>query len=138
MYHKPPNTLDVVPLMMVHVTPNADFALTDSVAAQFTLPKEQVAQRGFAVQLFQATTNKKKKTDYKPIWNFDKSTLKDDTLTFDFTPPKMKIPKGSTYVLVLFGDDKSKESPAPSAVPSSSANPTSATPVPSPASTASP
>lgn len=126
MYHTPANTLDVVPLMMVHITPNADFALNGAAQAQFTLPKEQLGGRGFAVQLFRTKTSKKH-TDYMPIWTFDKSNLKDDTLTFDFTPPKMTIPKGTTYVLVLYGDDKSKVSPSPSA--SASASPAaSATP----------
>ncbi len=126
MYHTPTNTLDVVPLIMVHITPTGDFALDGPAVAQFTLPKEQIGERGFAVQLFQATTHKKR-TDYKPIWTFDKSNLKDTTLTFEFTPPKMTITKGTTYVMVLYGDDKSKVSPSPSGSPLGSAIP-SATP----------
>lgn len=127
MYHTPPNTLDVVPLLLVRITPNADFALDGPAQAAFTLPKEQVAQRGFAVQLFHQTGTKKH-AGYTPIWTFDKSSLKEGTLTFDFTPPKMTIPKGSTYVLVLYGDDKSK-APASSASPSATP---SATPAASP------
>jgi hypothetical protein len=130
MYHTPPNTLDVVPLMLVRLTPNTDFALDGAAQASFTLPKEQVAQRGFAVQLFHETGTKKR-TSYTPIWTFDKSSLKDDTLTFDFTPPKMTIAKSSTYVLVLYGDDKSKAGASPSPAASSSPAP-SATPAASP------
>jgi len=128
MYHTPVNSLDVVPLLIVHISPSGDFPLEGRAVAQFTLPKEQIGQRGFAVQLFQATTHKKR-TDYKPIWTFDKSTLKDDTLSFEFTPPKMTIAKGATYVMVLYGDDKSKVSPAPSDSPSTlpSAAPTTST-----------
>lgn len=122
MVHTPANSLDVVPLLMVHITPNGDFALDGPAVAQFTIPKEQLAGRGFAVQLFQATTHRKR-TDYKPIWTFDKSSLKEDTLTFEFTPPKMTIAKGATYVMVLYGDDKSKVSPSPSSSPSGSAMP---------------
>lgn len=136
MYHTPSNTIDVVPLIMAHLTPNSDFLLDGAAIAQFTLPPDQVANRGFAVQLFEETT-KKKKTYYRPIWTFDKSTLKDGTLTFDFNPPKTTIPKGSTYDLVLFGDTK-KGSPAPSSspapAPSASASPEGgALPNPSPA-----
>jgi hypothetical protein len=135
MYHTPVNTINVTPLIMAHLTPNQDFVLDGPAVAQFTLPADQAEHRGFAVQLFEETTNKKKKTSYRPIWTFDKSTLKDDTLTFEFTPPKMTIPKNTTYVVVLFGDTK-KETPAPSgspsASPSSNASPSSsASPMPS-------
>lgn len=128
MVHVPDNSLDVVPLMMVTLTTNADFTLDGWVDAEFMLPKEQLTDRGFAVQLFAATT-KKKSTSYTPIWTFDNSTLDGDTLTFSFKPEKkLTIGKGSTYVLVLYGDDKNKKgSPSPAA----SVNP-SASPVPSP------
>lgn len=136
MYHLPKNTLDVVPLMLVHITPNADFTLNGPAQAQFTLPKDQTVQRGFAVQLFQAKSSKHR-TNYTPVWTFDKSTLKDGTLTFDFTPPKMTIPKNSSYVLVLYGDDKSKVSPSPAGTAQPSATPAAAASA-APAATATP
>lgn len=138
MVHTPANSLQVVPLMMVHLTPTADFKLDGYAQAQFTLPKEQVAERGFAVQLFHASIDKHKKTTYTPLWTFDKSTLNETTLTFAFDPPKTTISKGSTYVLVLYGDDKTKSSPAPagsgepSAVPGTSAPGTPAPGTPAP------
>lgn len=100
--------------MMVQLTTSGDLNLDGWANAQFTLPKADVDGRGFALQLFQVNKHKKN-VDYKPIWTFDKSTLNDTTLTFSFKPPKMKIDKGSTYMLVLYGDDKST---APSALPS--------------------
>ncbi len=119
MVHVPANTLDTVALMMVQLEPNADFDLDGWASAQFTLPKTEVDGRGFALQLFQV--NKKKKgVEYKPVWTFDKSVLNERTLTFSFQPKKMSIPKGSTYLLVLYGDDKST---APSPTPSSSSSP---------------
>lgn len=114
MVHIPANTLDTVALMMVQLTTNGDFNLDGWANAQFTLPKAEVDGRGFALQLFQVNKHHKS-VDYKPIWTFDKSTLNDTTLTFSFQPPKMKIDKGSSYMLVLYGDDKSTE---PSALPS--------------------
>lgn len=118
MVHIPANSLDTVALMMVQMTTNSDFNVDGWANAQFTLPKTEVDGRGFAVQLFQV--NKRKKgVEYKPVWTFDKSTLNDTTLTFSFQPPKMKIAKGSTYMLVLYGDDRSAAaSAAPSAEPS--------------------
>ncbi|HET9096310.1 MAG TPA: hypothetical protein VFN37_06585 [Candidatus Baltobacteraceae bacterium] len=115
MVHIPANTLDTVALMMVQLTTNADFNLDGWANAQFTLPKADVDGRGFALQLFQVNKHKKS-VNYRPIWTFDKSTLNDTTLTFSFKTPKTTIGKGSTYMLVLYGDDKSTA--APSALPS--------------------
>jgi hypothetical protein len=131
MVHIPANTLDTVALMMVQLSTNADLPLDGWANAQFTLPKAQVDGRGFALQLFQVNKHKKN-VDYKPIWTFDKSTLNDTTLTFSFKPPKMKVAKGSTYMLVLYGDDKSgAASPAASGSPAASESP-SASPSSSP------
>lgn len=127
MVHVPQDTLHVAPMMMVTLNTNADFPLDGWVEANFTLPKDQVDNRGFAVQLFSQAT-KKGKAVYTPIWTFDKSTLDGTMLTFSFKPPKMKIAKNSTYVLVLYGDQQSKASPGPSASPAASA---SASPAPS-------
>jgi len=112
MVHVPAGTLDTVALMIVQLSTNADLALDGWANAQFTLPKPEVDGRGFALQLFQVTKHKKS-VDYKAIWTFDKSTLNDTTLTFAFHPPKMKIAKGSTYSLVLYGDDRTAASPTP-------------------------
>jgi hypothetical protein len=101
---------------MVTLSTNADFPLDGWVNAAFTLPADQFTKdRGFAVQLFSKST-KKKSTNYAPVWTFDSSTVANNTLTFQFKPPKMKIAKGSTYVLVLYGDAP-KTSPLPSAAP---------------------
>lgn len=138
MVHTPAGTLDTVPLMMVHLTPSGVMTLDGWAQADFTLPKSEIGERGFAVQLFRANVGKKK-TTYDPIWTFDKSTLKDTTLTFSFAPPKTELPKRSTFVLVLYGDDKSKSS-SPAPVPTGSA-PASAAPAsasPSPAASGAP
>jgi hypothetical protein len=142
LVHTPPDSISVVPLTMVTLTTNADFPLDGWVNAAFTLPADQFTKdRGFAVQLFSKTT-KKKNTNYSPIWTFDRSTVNQSTLTFSFKPPKMKIAKGSTYVLVLYGDTP-KASPLPSGMPApaTSALPSappsgvpSATPAPTPSS----
>ncbi|HEY9179547.1 MAG TPA: hypothetical protein VIO32_02445 [Candidatus Baltobacteraceae bacterium] len=122
MVHIPANTLDTVALTLVQLTANGDLDLDGWANAQFTLPKSEVDGRGFALQLFQVNKARKGVT-YKPIWTFDKSTLTGTTLTFSFQPPKMKIAKGTTYTLVLYGDDKSTaSSPSASGSPSSSAS----------------
>lgn len=127
MVHVPQNTLDVVPLMLVSLTTSTDFLLSGDAAAQFTLPKEQLAGRGFALQLFSERTAHRR-TSYTALWTFDKSTLSGTTLTFAFAVPKFTVAKGTTYALVLYGDDRAQ---SPSPAPSSTAKPT-ASPSPSP------
>jgi hypothetical protein len=127
MYRSTPVAQRVVPVMMVRLTTSGDFPLTDSAIATFTLPKEQLGKRGFAIQVFQVQTSKKH-TNYKPLWTFNKSALKDRTLTFVFAPPKMTIPKGSTYALVLYGDAIAVPSATPSVAPSAAASADSGAP----------
>ena len=122
MVHTPANTLDVVPLVMVSLTSNGDFPVDGNALAQFTLPQEQIAGRGFAVQLFQESSAHHK-TSYNALWTFDKSYLSGNTLTFNYTTPKTTIAKGATYVLVLYGDDKSNQSPSPAPTVSPSTSP---------------
>ena len=120
MVHVPKNALNVVALMMVTITTSADFPLNGLAIAQFTLPKEQIGGRGFALQLFLQRTQGKTKS-YAPVVSLDKSSLEKETLIFGFMPPKITVSKGNTYVLVLYGTDISASSVAsPSPNPSSS------------------
>lgn len=137
MVHIPANTLNTVALMLVQLTTNADLPVDGWASAQFTLPKSEVDGRGFALQLFQVNKGKHNRVDYKALWTLDKSTLSDTTLTFSFKPPKTKIAKGSTYTLVLYGDQKTASpSSAPSAAASASPAPSLTPPAsPSPSST---
>jgi hypothetical protein len=123
MVHVPKNALSVTALMMVTITTTADFPLNGLAIAQFTLPKEQIGSRGFALQLFLQRTQGKTKS-YAPVLSLDKASLQKEMLIFGFTPPKITVSKGNTYVLVLYGTDISASS-APSAAASASPNPTS-------------
>jgi hypothetical protein len=123
MVHAPKNALNVVALMMVTLTTSADFPLNGLAIAQFTLPKEQIGGRGFALQLFLQRTQGKSKS-YAPVLSLDKSSLEKETLIFGFMPPKITVAKGNTYVLVLYGTDISASS-APTGSASPSPNPSS-------------
>lgn len=92
-----------VAVMMLTLVPSADFALDGRAVAEFTLPKEQVTNRGFAIQLFEETV-RHKRHDVHPLYTLAKSTLVKQTLTFSMTPPKLTLPKGRKYFIVLFGD----------------------------------
>ena len=113
-----------VAVMMLTLVPSADFVLDGRAVAEFTLPKEQVTNRGFAIQLFEETV-RHKHHDVHPLYTLAKSTLVKQTLTFSMTPPKLTLPKGRKYFIVLFGDvlapAAATSSPAPS--PSATASP---------------
>jgi len=121
MVHVLKNALHVSALMMVTLTTTADFPLNGLAIAQFTLPKEQIGGRGFALQLFLQHTQGKTKS-YAPVLSLDKASLQKNTLIFGFMPPKIVVSKGNTYVLVLYGTDIAPSS-APSANPSPSSSP---------------
>ncbi|HEY8314624.1 MAG TPA: hypothetical protein VIG51_10715 [Candidatus Baltobacteraceae bacterium] len=134
LVHVPAGSLATVALMDVTLVPSTDFTIDGNVVAQFTIPAEQLAQRGFAVQLFGVQTHHKKAPSYRALYTFNKSSLQGNTLSFTFKPPKIKVVKGTTYLLVLYGDDhpaKPSTSPSPNASGLPSASP-SPTPSPSP------
>ncbi len=108
--------------MTVAITTNADFPLDGLAIASFTLPKDQIPNRGFALQLFLQRMQGKTKT-YAPVLSLDKSSLQKNMLIFGFTPPKFTVAKNNTYVLVLYATDVAGASATPSASPMSSASP---------------
>ena len=134
------NALPTTALMRISLVPSDDFILDGPASAVFTLPKDQLANRGFAIQLFEDSVNKKGKHDFRPLFTLAKSTLQKQQLTFNFTPPKLTLPKHHHYLIVLYGDERtSTASPAASAESSPTTSPSGAASVsPSPAATGSP
>jgi len=100
------NALPTTAVMKIAIVPSQDFTLEGPASAVFTLPKDQVENRGFAIQLFEDTLDKKKRHVFKPLYTLAKSSLSKQTLTFSFTPPKITLPKGHTYLIVLYGDQR--------------------------------
>jgi hypothetical protein len=141
MVHVPKGVVKVNALMAVTITTSADFPLDGLAIATFTLPKEQIANRGFALQLFLQRMQGKTKV-YAPVLSLDKSSLQKGTLIFGFTPPKITVAKGNTYVLVLYGDDITTGSPAPGSPapgsPAPAGSPANPSATATPSSTASP
>ena len=139
MVHPDPKSAGTVALVALRLRTSADTTLSGGARIKYTLPKAQVAGRGFAVQLFEERQQKKKSLDTF-IGTYDSSTLKGTTLTFSFVTPKLLVKKGETWLLVLYGDElPAKASASPSASPSSSPAPSAAaSPTASPAATGSP
>ncbi|MDP9111100.1 MAG: hypothetical protein M3M96_05670, partial [Candidatus Eremiobacteraeota bacterium] len=120
------NALPTTAVMRIALVPSDDFMLDGPASAVFTLPKDQLGNRGFAIQLFEDSVNKKGKHDFRPLFTLAKSTLEKQKLAFSFTPPKLTLPKHHRYLIVLYGDERtSTVSPAAS----SSASPGGTAPV---------
>ncbi len=137
MVHPDTKSAGTVALVALRLRTTADTTLSGGARIAYTLPKAQIAGRGFAVQLFEETQQKKKAIDTF-IGTYDRSTMQGTTLTFSFVTPKLLVKKGETWLLVLYGDERpTHASPSPGASPSSSPG---VSPAPSPAasSTASP
>ncbi len=107
-----------VVLVALRLTTSADTTIFGGARVEYTLPKAQIAGRGFAVQLFQEVHQKKKSVDTF-IGTYDRSTLKKNELTFSFVTPKLLVKKGETWLLVLYGDERPTKT-SPSASPSAS------------------
>ena len=125
MVHVPKDVSQVVPLMSVTLSTTADFPLDGLAIASFTVPKDQIPGRGFALQLFVQRMQGKSKS-YAPVLSLDKSSLQKNTLVFGFMPPKIVVAKNTTYVLTLYATQiaaPSSASPSPAPSPSASASP---------------
>ena len=98
-------------LIRIMLAPSDDFTLQGAALAQFTLPPDQIANRGFAVQIFSEDV-RGKRHDWNPVLTVAHSSLDGATLTFRFMPPKLTLPKDHRYLAVLYGDAR-PSTPAP-------------------------
>ena len=129
-----PKAVATVPLVALRLNTTGDVLIDGNASARFTLPKEQIGGRGFAIQLFHETVKKKTKHD-DFIGSYKQSHLSGNELIFTFKAPKLQVNKGDTWLVVLYGD----ELPAASGSPSASASPgSSASPLASPMSSFAP
>jgi hypothetical protein len=127
-----------VALVSLRLRTDADVTLTGKVLVDYTLPKEQVGGRGFAVQLYHEEV-KKKKTSDTFFGSYAKSKLDGTTLHFELDSPPLQIKKDETWLLVLYGDELPSASASPKTSPSGSpGEPSSPSASPSGSSSASP
>ena len=117
-------------LIRVMLNASDDFTLNGAAMAQFTLPQTEIANRGFAVQIFNEDVSGKKHS-WTPVLTIAHSTLDGTTLTFLFMPPKMTLPKDRRYLAVLYGDARpATPTPAPTFPPTPPGNTPYVTPPP--------
>ena len=134
MVNPNPKALATIPLVALKVTATDDITLSGHQSLVFTLPKDQIGGRGFAIQLFRETVGKKNKRNDQFVGTYSQSKLNDATLTFSFLAPKLTAKKGETWLIVLYGD----ELPSSSSSPAASSSPGATSPSPLASATASP
>ncbi len=143
MLNPDPKAVATDALLAVRLHADADIALHGRASADFTLPKEQIGGRGFAIQLFHESLDRHKRVVETYLGSYAKSTLKGTTLHFDLALPQITVKKNEVWLFVLYGDERpsatSAASPSPGASSAGSAAPSgSPQPTPSAAPTASP
>ena len=124
MVNPDPHAITTTSLLSLQLRSDTTQTLQGRAILDFTLPKSEIPDRGFALQLFHQM-NVKGKIVNTFVASYSKSTVKDATLRFDFTLPAITVVKNETWLLVLYGDDLPKKSAAPSPSPSASASPAS-------------
>jgi hypothetical protein len=119
MNNPDPKAVATVALVSLRLRTDADVTLTGKVLVDYTLPKEQIGGRGFAVQLYHEDVKKKKTTDTF-FGSYAKSKLEGTTLHFELDSPPLQIKKDETWLLVLYGDELPSASASPKTSPSGS------------------
>ncbi|MDQ2992964.1 MAG: hypothetical protein M3R30_09135 [Candidatus Eremiobacteraeota bacterium] len=129
-----PKALATTALVTLRMKADATVVLDGTAIADFTLPKEQIGGRSYAVQLYQEIKKGKGTTDHY-VGTFSDSTIDANTIRFVFTPPRIEIKKDEVWLFVLY----SAETPSTSPAPSPGGSPTaSGSPSPTPSSTPEP
>jgi hypothetical protein len=143
MSNPDPKAVATIPLLTVRMHADADVTLKGTAVATFTLPKEQIGGRGFALQLYHEQSLRHKTIDTF-FGTYANSKLDGNAITFTLTLPEIPVKKNEVWLIVLYGDERPSatgspaprddERPAASGSPDASASP-SASPAPSPAPT---
>ena len=112
MNNPDPKAVATIALVSLRLRTDADVTLAGKVLVDYTLPKEQIGGRGFAVQLYHEDVKKKKTTDTF-FGSYAKSKLEGTTLHFELDSPPLQIKKDETWLVVLYGDELPSASASP-------------------------
>lgn len=130
MTNPDPRALRVTPLVAIRLQSDTDFSLNGTAAVNYTIPRQQVSGRSFAIQLYNEAALRGKRTD-QFLATYTKLTVGDTTIQFNFTTPRVTVKRGQIWLLALYGMQfPPGTTPTPSPSPGGSATPS---PSPSPA-----
>jgi hypothetical protein len=131
MTNPDPRLLRITPMVAIRLQSDTDFSLNGNAAVTYTMPKPQVATRSFAIQLYNETAIRGKRTD-QYLATYTKANVGDTTVAFSFATPRVTVKRGQIWLLALYGFQyPPNTTPTPSPSPASSGSPS---PSPSPSS----
>lgn len=134
MTNPDPRALRLTPLTAVRLQSDTDFPLTGTAAIVYTMPRQQIAGRSFAIQLYNETAVRGKRAD-QFLATYTKYSAGDTTVSFAFPTPHLTVRHGQVWLLALYGFQYPPgTTPTPSPSPSGSSSPSpspSASPSPS-------
>lgn len=131
MTNPDPRAMRTTPLVAIRLQSNTSFSLNGLAAVQYTIPQQQILTRSFAIQLYNETAIRGKRTDqYLATYNKYESTS--TGVSFNFATPRVTVKSGQIWLLALYGFQYPPgTTPTPSPSPASSAS-GSASPSPAP------
>ncbi|HVA32710.1 MAG TPA: hypothetical protein VNG31_01095 [Candidatus Baltobacteraceae bacterium] len=123
MTHPDPRALRIAPLVAIRLQSDENFSLDGYASVQYTLPRQQVAGRGFAIQLYDEGNLRGRRTD-QFLATYNTYNAQEQTITFVFPTPKVTVKRGQIWLLALYGlQYPPNTTPAPSVSPSPSPSP---------------
>jgi hypothetical protein len=130
MNNPDPRALRVTPLASIRLQSDTDFSLNGGASVEYSMPRQVVATRSFAIQLYNESAVRGKRTD-QYVATYTKSTVGDTTVQFSFSTPRVTVKRGQIWLIALYGfqyppgttptpspDSSGSGSPSPSPNPS--------------------
>jgi hypothetical protein len=121
-----PLFMHITPLVAIRLQSNTDFDLNGSASVQYTLPAIQYSGRVFALQLYNESVVRGKRTD-QLLANYSKfTTPQSQTVGFSFSVPKVTVRHTQIWLLAMYGAQLPPgTTPTPSPTPSPTTSPSS-------------
>jgi xyloglucan-specific exo-beta-1,4-glucanase len=121
-----PLFMHVTPLVAIRLQSNTDFQLNGAASVQYTLPSTQFSGRVFALQLYNESVVRGKRTE-QLLASYPKfTTPQSQTVGFSFSVPKVTVRHTQIWLLAMYGAQLPPgTTPTPSPSPSPSGSPSS-------------
>lgn len=121
-----PFFMHITPLVAIRLQSNMDFLLNGGSTVQYTLPAIQFSGRVFALQLYNESILRGKRTD-QFIASYQKfTTPQSNTVQFAFNVPKITVRLTQIWLLAMYGAQiPPGTTPTPSPTPSPTTSPSS-------------